>query len=150
MHISRRWARGWPVKHIGRIIGAALMAAVVGACSGQVELGDLGEAAGGDSEAAAGMVDRWFELARSGQEDFGWWLLHPNTRTDFVGSIEVYREAMASVDWWCHEARDPAVRRRRDPRHPGAAAGTLMRPMCFRARGPLAAVSEDRASVARA
>ena len=66
------------MKHIGRIIGAALMAAVVGACSGQVELGDLGEAAGGDSQAAAGMVDRWFELARSGQEDFGWWLLHPN------------------------------------------------------------------------
>jgi hypothetical protein len=71
MHISGRSVRGWLVKHIGRIIGAALMAVVVGACSGRVELGELGETAGGDAEAAAGMVDRWFELARSDQ-GVGW------------------------------------------------------------------------------
>lgn len=87
------------MKHIGRIMRAALMAVVVGACSGQIQLGDLGEATGGDAEAAAGMVDRWFELARSGQGDFGWWLLHPNTRADLVGSIEVYRHALSGVHW---------------------------------------------------
>jgi hypothetical protein len=85
--------------HVARIIRAALMAAVLAGCSGQIELGDLGEAAGGDPEVAARMVDRWFDLARSGQDDFGWWLLHPKARTDLIGSIDVYREALASVDW---------------------------------------------------
>lgn len=99
MHISRRSARGWLVKHIGRIIRATLITVVLGGCSGRIVIGDLGEAVGGDPDAAAGMVDRWFELARSGQDDFGWWLLHPNTRTDLVGSIEVYRDTLFGVDW---------------------------------------------------
>lgn len=87
------------MKHIGRIIRAALIGVVLAGCSGQMGIGDLGEAAGGDPEAAAGMVDRWFHLARSGQEDFGWWILHPTTRDGVVGSIEVYRDSLSDVDW---------------------------------------------------
>ena len=85
MHMARRSARGWLAKHIGRIIcpqwriaciaRVAVLGLVLGGCSGAIQIGDLGEAAGGDPEAPAGIVDRWFELARSGREDFGWWML---------------------------------------------------------------------------
>ena len=87
------------MKHIAWIARVAMLALVLGGCSGTFQVGDLGEAAGGDPDAAEAMVDRWFELAGSGEDDFGWWLVHPNTRTDLIGSIDVYREAMSWVDW---------------------------------------------------
>lgn len=96
---SPRRGEGYPLKHIGRITRVAVLALVLGGCSGAIQIGDLGEAGGGDPEAAAGLVDRWFELARSGREEFGWWLLHPRTRDGLVGSIEVYRDALSGIDW---------------------------------------------------
>lgn len=82
-----------------RAVSAISISALVMACSGQIQVGDLGEAAGGDPDVAASTIDRWFELARSGQDDFGWSLLHPRARSDIIGSIEAYREAMAAIDW---------------------------------------------------
>jgi hypothetical protein len=80
-------------------LAAILVSVVLGGCSAQIEIGDLDEAAGGDVEAAARMVDHWVELARSGQDDFGWWLVHPNTQTGLIGSIDVYRDALDDADW---------------------------------------------------
>jgi hypothetical protein len=86
--IRRRWS--WAV---------IALACTLIACSPQIRLDDLGEAVGGDPQVAAKMVDRWFQLARSGEEDAGWSLLYTNVRDDLIGSVEVYREAMAAVDW---------------------------------------------------
>ena len=81
------------------LVSCLVLALGLSGCSGQVKLADLGEAAAGDPQVAAGMVDRWFQLARSGEEDFGWRLLYPQSRTDLIGSIEKYRDALAAVDW---------------------------------------------------
>jgi hypothetical protein len=83
-----------------RAVSIALaIGAVLHGCSDQIQIGDLGETAGGDPEVASRMVERWFELARSGAEDSGWWVLYPNVRSDIIGSMEVYRDAFATVDW---------------------------------------------------
>lgn len=106
MHISWRRADLGPLMTLGRITrrraGLALCLALalgLSGCSAQIRLDDLGEAAGGDPKVAAGMVDRWFELAQSGEEDFGWWLLYPQSKSDVIGSVDVYRDALAGVDW---------------------------------------------------
>jgi hypothetical protein len=109
MHISGHPTTGWRVMSIacitlgsatrGSVVVGTFLALILAGCSGQIQIEDLGESAGGDPEVAASTIDRWFELARSGQNDFGWSLLHPRGRSDLIGSIEAYREAMAAIDW---------------------------------------------------
>ena len=44
------------------------------------------------------MVKRWFIEARTGEGDGGWSLLYSNVRTDMIGSLEVYQDALRTTD----------------------------------------------------
>jgi hypothetical protein len=97
------------IKGRGRsAVATAIVAMVVAGCNVTFQMGDLGEAVGGRPEDASTIVERWLELARTGQEDHGWWLLHTNARADVIGSIEVYRDALSEPEWsgFEYEVRD--------------------------------------------
>lgn len=85
--------------HALRVATAALVLIALAGCGELPRVADLGEAVGGSEQDAAHLVERWFLEASSGAGDRGWSLLYPNTRTDVIGSAEVYRDAVDATDW---------------------------------------------------
>jgi hypothetical protein len=117
----------------GALVLAALLSLAALGCSGPIEL-DPGEAVGAGPEAAAGIVERWFTYARTGQDDSGWSLIHPNVQQGIIGSIEQYREALTAVDWSAFEYEVGDVRlhdgRYHVELHIAGGRAALPRPVC--------------------